>query len=85
MAREEVVSNVNEQLILVDDQDRELGFKSKGDCHAGTGVLHRAFSIFVLNSENELVAAEAQRHEVALAELLVEHLLLASAPRRVDG
>ena len=55
MAREEVVSNVNEQLILVDDQDRELGFKSKGDRHSGKGVLHRAFSIFVLNSDNELL------------------------------
>ncbi len=50
-----VVSNVNEQLILVDDQDRELGFKSKGDCHAGAGMLHRAFSIFVFNSDNELL------------------------------
>ena len=55
MAREEVVSSANEQLILVDDQDRELGFKSKGDCHAGKGVLHRAFSIFVFNGDNELL------------------------------
>ena len=61
MAREEVVSNVNEQLILVDDQDRELGFKSKGDCHAGTGVLHRAFSIFVFNGENELLLQQRSR------------------------
>jgi isopentenyl-diphosphate delta-isomerase len=55
MAREEVVSSVDEQLILVDEHDRELGFKSKGDCHAGHGVLHRAFSIFVFNSDNELL------------------------------
>jgi isopentenyl-diphosphate delta-isomerase len=55
MAREEVVSNANEQLILVDEQDRELGFKSKSDCHSGKGVLHRAFSIFVFNSDNELL------------------------------
>ena len=37
------------------DQDRELGFKSKGDCHAGAGILHRAFSIFVFNHHNELL------------------------------
>jgi isopentenyl-diphosphate delta-isomerase len=55
MAREEVVSSADEQLILVDEHDRELGFKSKGECHAGKGVLHRAFSIFVFNSRNELL------------------------------
>jgi isopentenyl-diphosphate delta-isomerase len=55
MARDEIVSNASEQLILVDDQDREIGYKSKTDCHLGQGVLHRAFSIFVLNSDNELL------------------------------
>jgi len=55
MARDEVVSNASEQLILVDDQDREIGFKPKTDCHMGKGVLHRAFSIFVFNSDNELL------------------------------
>jgi len=55
MAREEVVSNGSEQLILVDDLDREVGFKAKNDCHTGKGVLHRAFSIFVFNGDNELL------------------------------
>jgi isopentenyl-diphosphate delta-isomerase len=55
MAREEIVSNASEQLILVDDHDREIGFKGKADCHTGFGVLHRAFSIFVFNAENELL------------------------------
>ena len=55
MAREEVVSNVSEELILVDEHDRELGFRSKGDCHSGHGALHRAFSIFVFNGDNELL------------------------------
>jgi isopentenyl-diphosphate delta-isomerase len=55
MAREEVVSSANEQLILVDELDRELGFKSKGECHTGKGVLHRAFSIFVFNGANQLL------------------------------
>jgi isopentenyl-diphosphate Delta-isomerase len=55
MAREEVVSNANEPLILVDELDREVGFKAKDDCHTGKGVLHRAFSIFVFNSDNELL------------------------------
>jgi isopentenyl-diphosphate Delta-isomerase len=55
MAREEIVSNASEQLILVDDHDREIGFKPKTDCHLGKGVLHRAFSIFVFNSDNDLL------------------------------
>lgn len=55
MAREEIVSNASEQLILVDEQDRELGFKAKTDCHTGKGILHRAFSIFVFNDGNELL------------------------------
>ena len=55
MAREEIVSNASEQLILVDEHDREIGFRSKADCHTGKGVLHRAFSIFVFNSDNELL------------------------------
>lgn len=55
MAREEIVSNAGEQLILVDEQDREIGFKAKADCHTGSGVLHRAFSIFVFNKHNELL------------------------------
>ena len=55
MAREEIVSNASEQLILVDDHDREVGFQAKTDCHTGRGILHRAFSIFVFNSRQELL------------------------------
>jgi isopentenyl-diphosphate delta-isomerase len=55
MARNAVVSDVTEELILVDDQDREVGTKSKEDCHLGQGVLHRAFSIFIFNHRDELL------------------------------
>ncbi len=55
MPRDEVVSNASEELILVDELDREIGFKSKADCHLGNGVLHRAFSIFVFNGDDELL------------------------------
>jgi isopentenyl-diphosphate delta-isomerase len=55
MAREEIVSFASEQLILVDDSDREIGYTPKTECHLGQGVLHRAFSIFVFNSANELL------------------------------
>ena len=55
MAREEIVSSASEELILVDDADREVGSESKSACHQGEGILHRAFSIFVFNQENELL------------------------------
>ena len=54
MAREEIVSNASEQLILVDDLDRELGFQGKADCHTGRGVLHRAFSILETMLDEEV-------------------------------
>jgi len=51
----EVVSSEEEPLILVDETDREIGHLSKGACHDGDGVLHRAFSLFIFNSEGELL------------------------------
>ncbi|CAN5158639.1 isopentenyl-diphosphate Delta-isomerase [soil metagenome] len=53
--RDEVVSSDSEQLILVDEHDREIGYGSKADCHDGTGLLHRAFSLFVFNDAGELL------------------------------
>jgi isopentenyl-diphosphate delta-isomerase len=51
----EVVSSEEEPLILVDPADREIGYLSKGACHDGDGVLHRAFSLFIFNSAGQLL------------------------------
>jgi isopentenyl-diphosphate Delta-isomerase len=50
-----VVSSDDEQLILVDTDDREIGFLTKADAHLGRGTLHRAFSLFVFNPAGELL------------------------------
>ena len=50
-----VVSSEGEELILVDAQDNEIGYRSKADCHDGAGVLHRAFSLFLFNEKGELL------------------------------
>ena len=50
-----VVSSEAEELILVDDDDREQGHLSKAACHDGEGVLHRAFSAFLFNADGELL------------------------------
>jgi isopentenyl-diphosphate delta-isomerase type 1 len=43
-----------DSVILVDTQDNELGIKEKLQAHLD-GDLHRAFSIFIFNSKNELL------------------------------
>lgn len=50
-----VVSSESEELILVDTEDNEIGFRSKADCHDGAGILHRAFSLFLFNDEGALL------------------------------
>lgn len=50
-----VVSSEDEQLILVDKDDRERGHLTKAACHDGAGVLHRAFSAFLFNEAGELL------------------------------
>ncbi len=49
------VSSPTESLILVDDNDREIGFYPKAECHQGQGLLHRAFSVFLFNADGELL------------------------------
>ena len=44
-----------EPLILVDDADREIGHLDRANCHAGSGVLHRAFSLLIFNEKSELL------------------------------
>lgn len=57
-----------ERVVLVDEQDRELGAAEKLAAH-GAGKLHRAFSIFVFNSERRLLLqrrAQAKYHSGGL-------------------
>jgi len=57
-----------ERVILVDKENRELGAAEKLAAHAG-GKLHRAFSIFVFNSEGRLLLqrrAKAKYHSGSL-------------------
>ena len=50
-----LVSSDAEELILVDEDDTEIGFLAKAKCHDGTGILHRAFSLFLFNEAGELL------------------------------
>jgi isopentenyl-diphosphate delta-isomerase len=46
---------MNEQLILVDEKDNEIGAMEKLAAHQNGGVLHRAFSIFIFNDEGKML------------------------------
>ena len=43
-----------EKVILVDENDNALGLMEKMEAHE-KGLLHRAFSVFVLNDQNQLL------------------------------
>lgn len=49
-----MIEGENDQVILVDEQDNETGVMDKLSVHQ-TGLLHRAFSVFVFNSHAELL------------------------------
>ena len=43
-----------EKVVLVDKDDNQIGLMPKMEAHQ-KGILHRAFSIFLLNSENQIL------------------------------
>ena len=45
---------MREDVILVDGNDNAIGTMEKMEAHQ-KGVLHRAFSVFILNDKNELL------------------------------
>ena len=45
---------MEKQVVLVDENDRETGVASKTEAHQ-KGLLHRAFSIFIFNSQGEML------------------------------
>ena len=53
--RRETVSNDADLLILVDEHDQEIGQLDKQACHDGAGTLHRAFSVFIFNTDGDLL------------------------------
>ena len=63
MTSSKLVSFEDELLIVVNDNDEELGYKSKAECHDGDGILHRAFSIFIFNEKMQLLIQKRSRQK----------------------
>lgn len=53
---------MEEQVILVDKQDNPIGLMPKMEAHE-KGVLHRAFSVFILNNKGELMLQQRALHK----------------------
>ncbi len=51
-----------EQVILVDENDNQIGLMPKMEAHE-KALLHRAFSVFVFNTENELMIQQRAEHK----------------------
>src|SRR6056297_4101181 len=51
-----------EQVILVDENDRQIGLMPKMEAHE-KALLHRAFSVFVFNDKNELMLQQRALHK----------------------
>lgn len=51
-----------EEVILVDQNDNPIGLMPKMEAHE-KAVLHRAFSVFVLNNKNELMLQQRALHK----------------------
>lgn len=55
-----------EQVILVDEADREIGSMEKVAAHKNGGTRHRAFSVFVLMSRGDGCCNSARRANTIL-------------------
>ena len=53
---------MEEQVILVDEQDNPIGLMPKLEAHQ-KALLHRAFSVFILNSKGELMLQQRAKHK----------------------
>ncbi len=53
---------IEEQVILVNENDEQIGLMSKLEAHQ-KAVLHRAFSVFILNKKGELMLQQRAAHK----------------------
>ena len=64
MQPSEIVSSDQEELILVDSNDKMIGNMTKIDCHVGNGVLHRAFSVFIFDRKGDVLIQQRSENKM---------------------
>ena len=55
-------ASMEEQVILVDEKDNPIGLMGKMEAHE-KAILHRAFSVFILNKEGQLMLQQRALHK----------------------
>ena len=69
------IDQLGDKCILVDENDMIIGSSDKLECHLATnrshvgehspgGMLHRAFSVFLFNSQNELLMQQRSNYKI---------------------
>ena len=53
-----------EKLILVNEKDEVIGFEEKVKCHLNKGILHRAFTTFLLNSKGKVLIQKRSKSKM---------------------
>lgn len=56
------IDMIEENVILVNESDEQIGLMPKLEAHE-KAVLHRAFSVFILNSKNEIMLQQRAHHK----------------------
>ncbi|CAD7084311.1 unnamed protein product [Hermetia illucens] len=63
---------LKENCILVDENDKVTGHTSKRDCHRvsenGRVKLHRAFSVFLFNSDGDMLVQRRSEHKITFPD-----------------
>lgn len=53
-----------ENLVVVNEDDEETDVVDKLECHKGEGILHRAFTVFIFNHQNQLLTQERSEYKL---------------------
>ncbi|KAG1466450.1 hypothetical protein G6F56_004688 [Rhizopus delemar] len=70
---EEQVRLMEEMCIVIDENDKRIGADSKKTCHLmsniSTGLLHRAFSVFLFDSQNRLLLQQRATEKITFPDM----------------
>ncbi len=50
-----------DKLLLVDKNDKVVGYETKEKCHEGKGILHRAFSVYLFDDKGRLLIQQRSK------------------------
>ena len=74
---------MEEKCLALDSEDNVIGFVSKLKSHLGEGVLHRAFSVLIYDSENRLLVQQRSGQKITFPRVWANSCC--SHPLDIDG